>query len=840
MRLYSSVPFILIFVFINSALIFAQTPIELPDQLAVITSENAPTLQSLASIVTPQLGEFAWLPDGSMIGVGTTTQGVFLFDADDITQPPIKIPGQSDILFHPAGDKIVSGGVVWDIATQQALFEVGNSDARYLSSDGQVLLTSRQNDDSTSIKLWNISTATEIISFSVMTANTFQSAIFSSDNQHYALIFEVDNPLYERGAMIQVRDTQSSAIILEQDLGAGAIEEVIFTHSNERVTIVNQANSYGATGTSYLSWNLTTGELIETIEQPYGTYAMSPNQEIIAFHDEELITVLWLEEDSQNLIYAERRVRFIDASFSPDNQYLAVSSSQFMGDVSDYNLLLWQLRPVGNYEGANITLTHQSPISQFAFSPDNSIVAVAAGETTHIWNLASQEKVMEIPMSGILSFTPDNMLIVNNQTIWDIKTGVQVNQLTSLAIATTVVSPSKLQTAHINGGELVIIDLIQNQDHRISVLDNYLGQRAQIDTQHSRVLFEGDRATVIDLGTGERLGELSDPYRDAKISTDGNSLIARVPVPNVDNLFSISIIDLDKPEQPPIVMDEQFKYPYTSLSPVDDLLFVSISDGDILANRHYLYDSTTGKQLVEWEGEPDLGFNVNSIFTQDGQYLITVTSGHRSAKLRVWDIPKLVAQDTDSLVASMALGINDAGFIQTFTLTDDQTYLVLSIDDAELGDGIYHQYRIALINLPELIAAGDEVYEDKKLTEHLRNQHSPQFIGDSEIFLTRSNSINWEASDRLTLWTLNATEPLTAIIGYTGGVISPNGDIIATYTSDEITIWDVNAVISGNKDPTVTLQTADRTIDIAFDQDGTRFYQITKDSIHIWGTVEES
>jgi WD40 repeat protein len=90
---------------------------------------------------------------------------------------------------------------------------------------------------------------------------------------------------------------------------------------------------------------------------------------------------------------------------------------------------VWLGRPSGEWPAP---LTHPEPVNRFRFDPDGRLLAVAAGQRTAVWEVASQRQLFLLrrhfgPVAD-LAFSPDSRTLATagqdrRVTFWDIGTG---------------------------------------------------------------------------------------------------------------------------------------------------------------------------------------------------------------------------------------------------------------------------------------------------------------------------------------------------------------------------------------------------------------------------------
>ena len=191
-----------------------------------------------------------------------------------------------------------------------------------------------------------------------------------------------------------------------------------------------------------------------------------------AQQEKEAKPELVLQTGYNSLIGATRLV------FSPDGRLLATASYQ------DSSVKLWEtatsrkLRELSTGTGNSLTLA-----PQIAFSRDNKLIAVAAGEnSTKVWDIASGRELQTLagPQGSVMAaigiyfvaFTPDNRLVTISDAmrVWDVTNGRELRTIASSTMSLSglrgsdggmVLTPDGQQLALVteSGNEISLIDL---------------------------------------------------------------------------------------------------------------------------------------------------------------------------------------------------------------------------------------------------------------------------------------------------------------------------------------------------------------------------------------------
>lgn len=822
--------------------VYAQDAASLP----VITPENVAQISPLTALESDHPGAITWSPDGSLLAVGATT-GTRIYPSTDLTAPPVQLAGGLDVLFNPSGDTLVSGGSVWDVATQRVLFSTGDSDERQFSPGGRFLVTAKHTSSHTDFVLWDVNTGESIDDFTIQTESVFQRAVFSDDESQYALVFQSANSLLANAAWIQVRDTHIGRMIAEFMLDYEIVTEVLFTHQGQRLVVNNQMGGYGGMGSKVIFYDLTTQTPIREIESDEQNTIFSPDGRLILSNEYDSLKLTRMDTGEPGSLRGYR----LDFSaaydspprFSPDSRYVVSPVQKFMGDYYETGIAIWDLQAANGFDEPGILI---QGADDFAFSPDGHTLVINAEGEIRLWDMESQAVRLTLPGGrGRLRFMPDGRTLIaddqGNIQVWDTKTGALRGQVQLDSTRRYTFSPASLQAAYVTPTRIQVVDLVSGAETALPIADSYLGRASLLDAAHGLAAFQGEGSTLhlMNLATGGQLLKVPNAER-LTISPDGRQYLVWTNLPTTTQLQTGVIYTWDDPPAAPVLLKYDPRRGNQAVFSPPDLHLIYLDGGELgVSMIHYLFDSITGEKLAEWPDDPELYLSA-AAFSPDGRYLVTALKTYHmngGNRVEIWDVQALLTQsDVKPLVTIFLYGDDDFVIFDPVFTPDGQT-IIIPTDSRLLGDGpAYNQYRIAVLPFTELIQTGGEVVEYDLGTMSLEGVYKPILSPDTAYVLTRASSENWNAADTLVLWERTSGKKIVTLAGYNGGVFSPDGALLAAYTADGLAFWDVPALLAGETTPLFVVDSPN-TWELAFSPAGDRLYQRTEFGITTWAVT---
>ena len=442
----------------------------------------------------------------------------------------------------------------------------------------------------------------------------------SGDNQQGKSGTTLINPL-----VVEVRDLNSNplsnvTVKFTVVLGSGKLDKR-FTTANIQTDAHGQAGSILTLGTSP---GTNTVEVSASEGEPVMFNAVGVGKSTISLMDGNYQT--WGVPTGIRLCLGKGGVGEMEnaIAFSPDGQYLAVSS----------NIGIWLYDAITYQE---LTLLPNSvKISTLAFSPDGkTLVSGAGGDMSgvndwkiNLWDVVTREKIAAFGKgTGPVAFSPDGKIIASRDWrtvyLWDIITGQKLAEFGCDNAKSISFSPDGTLLA--SGGE----------DNVVKIWNVATGQNLHILTHKSKVnsvafspdgktLASGSYDTTIklwDVATGKEIIKIQKqwPIGDVAFSPDGKTLAwssaRKITVWDIATQTNLIIFEASTGGQS------------VAFSP-DGKILVSASSYDGIVN---LWDIETGNTV-------DLGHTKiasSASFSPDSTIL---AAGTRDGTIKLWDV----------------------------------------------------------------------------------------------------------------------------------------------------------------------------------------------------------
>jgi WD40 repeat protein len=838
----------------------------------IITVDNANQLTPVASVESGYLGAMAWSNDGKWLAVGTSQDSVHVLQADNLGVPPLQLAGGLDVLFHPTNAQLVSGGTVWDIESQQILFQFGAADYRHFSPDGQYLVTARRGRGFAQFTLLRMPTREVVNTFRVDTPQGFQQIVFSADSTRYALVFRSADPTEQGNSFVQVRETATATLLATLEADYSELSAVVFSNMDQYLVADNFEHGYSAMPAKVIIWDIALQSRLREFDTYDRNALLSPNRKwmFIPDHLEPLIMALDSGQ-TMHVLVGNLQLDVWSAVFSQDSQYLAVPYWQ---SESRFGIALWTLEPITDVREP-VTFFPEFRLranytSNFGFSADSRTLAVAYDEQTILWDIETRDIQQTITDSGKISAIPDTTyLLIGTYSVWDINTATLINRT---SVDNGLLSPNRQQVATLSTDTLRVVDVISGEETVLPVLHDYLGPVARLDAANDIGVFGQEQLSAYDLNTGNILLQVNPAPRRFTISPDGSLLVAWHESQTDEAELSATIHRLHD-QSASIPMEGVVRHlSSTAISP--DGRYLIATERDIAADRNtnvrdaqgrvfaatptvvtpdvnnlYLYDLETGRRIKAWQQEMTPLGNT-SIFSSDSQYVLTATAQQVFGSSRVnpvvidvWEVSALLRQAEPIPLISLTINMRDMPVSIGMSFTRDASHLLVSVDDALLGDGIIHGYRVSVFDWSSLISWSGAINERDLQHVTLENAYSPLFSTSAPIVVTGGIQRIWETgveTPYLYLWDSVTGEQLLGLEGFTVGTLSADGTLLAGLSVyGQTMLWDISQLIQGNQTPLVTLDSPNVQT-IAFSADGRHIYQQTSYGVVALGVAQMS
>ncbi len=285
------------------------------------------------------------------------------------------------------------------------------------SPDGATLASGASDG---TITLWDVVTATEIVTFSGPVSIT--SVAFSPDGRTLATGTNLEGI-----GLWDVETGRSVATLLKNRL-VGTYHRTSVSFSPDGSTLAAGFDD----GTVKL-WDIATRTRIATLpghQEPVYSMAFSPDGKTLASGSGDGTVKLWDVAIKENIASFKYRHSVSSVSFSPDGRTLAAGLGY--GQVE-----LWDLATgtkIATFEEQHAWNTWFASVS---FSPDGRTLAIASGNGTvnlrDVETGNAKKLYGNMQVGNSVSFSPDGSLLASGSTdgtvqLWDVETGRNINR----------------------------------------------------------------------------------------------------------------------------------------------------------------------------------------------------------------------------------------------------------------------------------------------------------------------------------------------------------------------------------------------------------------------------
>lgn len=782
----------------------AQDGYPLPENLPVITPENASQLTELASLGGDVPTGLAWSPDGQTLAVGTSG-GVLVYDVTDFTQPRLTLPTGGVSEFNAAGQLVSTDGTIWDIQTG---LEVSPSLTVIASPSGQINVTVTP----LSVELTNAAGA--VISLSITDGHTFDGLTFSPDESR--VILKTEYEAFGIAHDLSLWDVETGALVSDLPTSLEFVREAYFFPARDWIIV--EAVTYAPYGGIYnelLAWDLQTLTPIPLGGNGLLPAEMSSDGKFLAHYNGSTINLY--SANSQMMLeiewfipYGNELMADVDLLFTSDDQNLIVKTPN--------QIDIWQLFPNANLEDhpaiKRFSVADEAGISAFSITGDR-LAVYSKNPSVSVWDIATGEQLLmfQTPDGGMIrQMSADFSSVATHSddgtlSVWrvsdaflqiNLPTGSRLNADLTYAAQWDVITSTVLIT-EVESGEPTLLTPIAGN----------LGDIKAINANVGVVVFQlGNQLHFYDINSGEQRSHTEiTGYASINFTPDGTKFILEVrpkPYHSTNDIILPEIRLTSSPSTIEVTLESR-DTGRRLFSP--DRRFLSFVGGncDMGGGQLTVKEAAMGETVLV---DPyECGPNVQT-YSADGRFLAV-----GGDVMRLYDVTNIgVGGDTSPILAEVYFGgltIDSIDFSG-----DGETLAVTAWTYGEEG---IPRYTTFIYRLSDVLADGETVQPFLTLPNVFLPKLSPDgmwLFSYTGVWNVASGELVRE--DIRTDWSIANGNPFNP----DGTLAVIRGEVIA-----------LNERLD-------TLTTLEKIENAVFSPDGTRLYMVERGRVRVFGIAQ--
>jgi WD40 repeat protein len=810
--------FVLCWIGLFTVTVAAQDGYPLPDDLAPIASDNALRLQQLESVGSLLQGQLLWSPDGTTLVVGTSAD-TRMYNAADFSAAPIIIhdaPRIGSVSNFNTDGELVINGQRWDVQTGELLGAVPPPIVPTVDTNNQITVEVLADDEQTILELTKLDGEVSILQ--IESPFEYKEIQYNLDYTYAAVI--LGDEMYS--SELQLWNLGNSHLVFRTTLLEN-LDTLMFR--GDIVVIASYYHDpYSGTSQAIEIWNATTGQQLSYSQ--YLPIYYSPNNELIAFLAGPGIA-LWSDRElgvlapKQGLWEGEGMPPPI--LFSPDGNTLVSKAGN--------QLLFWDVNIEEVSTEPSRVIAAEATIYSIFYSQDGSrLITVEASGTIEVWDAATgerQARIQSVAYSSSVQISRDSNLIkapTNSIEIglWNIRTG----GLEKSFPAETAFNADWSIGAYWETGIVRIVYRDSRPNIELTIIPDYMGQTGEFNSNLGWIMFPYDGVQIYDVTTGEQV--FSHSNSRASFSGDGRHLVFNEQVGdnNNDVIIRLTIVPVSNLQQ--IVASYEILSRGRLLSPNTQFLSKIRPSGCMGNGWHELLNAD--QQRIQLPTFGRCG-PLSHVFSPDGQWLIVLRdTGISTMNIRaafeegLASETHLLRSDSESIRYIQYDTHNYPTYVTPeFKFSPDSSLLTVLGSDYQLTEDGSEGYLLHFIDVWRFntLTTLNDIPPEPLMT--IPDATQAVFSPDSKYVATN-----------LGLWNL-ATGEQVAAFDSSASAFNHDGTLLATYSENTVTLWDVTVLEHGHGDAAlVTLNIAD-VQELAFNLDNTLLYIKRTGDVQVWG-----